>query len=701
VTKIRHYKINRQAPARNYKVRYESDLNQEQLDVVMAGDGPILVIAGAGSGKTRALTFRVSRLVEDGTDPTRILLLTFTNKAARSMLSRVEELVQVDTRTIWGGTFHAVGNRILRRHAELLGFRSNFTILDEEDAKETMEATVSSLAIDTLAKRFPRGDVLASIHSYVVNTGASLVEYLEESHPHFLNLADEIRGVFDRYKEKKKESNAMDFDDLLLHWRTLLADHPEASLAIRSRFRHILVDEYQDTNRLQAEIVDLLAQDHRNVMVVGDDAQAIYSFRGASFENILTFPLRWPDCRAFRLETNYRSTPEIIALANASIAQNRFQFPKELLAVRASGEMPGLIGAETVRVQAEFVAGRILELRDEGMSLAEIAVLYRSHYQVMELEMELTRRNIPYEIRSGVRFMEQAHIKDVLAFLRIVDNPSEELSWKRAMKLFPRVGERIAADVWERIAKRHDTLSTFLSMPQPTGTRGAAEGLRRFGAIVRKLDTEGMRRCPADAIRVVLDDHYRDYARLKFPNASSRLDDLEELAGFALAYDSVGEFLREVTLERPLAGEELVVAGNEDEKVVLSSVHQAKGLEWDAVFVIGLSEGRFPSARAMKDRATIVRLPPTLPELPAAEAALVRMMDVASAPDETGHREISIPPEEEERRLFHVAVTRARRALYLTYPRVERDRGRYEVLMEASRFLREVDGELFEVWAIS
>ncbi|MCM2317230.1 MAG: ATP-dependent helicase, partial [Thermoanaerobaculia bacterium] len=651
MTKIRHYKLSTPAPARNYKVRYESELNREQLDVVMAPDGPILVIAGAGSGKTRALTFRVSRLVEDGTDPTRILLLTFTNKAARSMLSRVEDLVQIDTRRIWGGTFHAMGNRILRRHAEQLGFRPNFSILDEEDAKETMDSAVSSLAIDTLAKRFPRGDVLVSIHSYVVNTGTDLVAHLEERHPHFLSIAPEIAGVFDRYREKKRDSNTMDFDDLLIHWRTLLLDHPAAAQAIRGHFKHILVDEYQDTNRLQAEIVDLLAAEHRNVMVVGDDAQAIYSFRGASFENIITFPLRWPDCHAFRLETNYRSTPQILALANASIAQNRFQFPKELLAVRTAGPEPAVVGLDSAVQQASFVASRILELRDEGTSLAEIAVLYRSHYQILELEVELTRRNIPYEVRSGVRFMEQAHIKDTLAFLRIVANPSDELSWKRAMKLFPRVGERTAAEVWDRISARQETLAAFLAAAQNAAAKGAAEGLRKFGAILRRLDTETMKRCPSDAIRLVVEEHYRDYARLKFPNAQTRIDDLEQLADFALKNDDLGEFLREVSLERPLAGEDLVVAAPEDEKIVLSSVHQAKGLEWDAVFVIGLSEGKFPSARSMREQSVIVRLPPKVPVLPATEGALVRMLELAGEPDESGHREISIPGEEEERRL--------------------------------------------------
>src|SRR5687767_13943438 len=286
--KVRRYTLKKPAkPQKQYRVRYEEELNQEQLDVVMAGEGPMLVIAGAGSGKTRALTYRVSRLIEDGVDPAEILLVTFTNKSAREMLSRVEQIVTNDTRRIWGGTFHSIGNRLLRRHAETIGYRPNFTILDDEDAKEMMESSISSLGINTLEKRFPKGDVLLDIYSYVINTRTPLELHLEENFPHFAIYRDEMVNVFRRYKERKRNANAMDFDDLLVNWKLLLDDHPEVAEVLKRKFRYILVDEYQDTNRLQAEIVDGMASLRRNIMVVGDDAQSIYSFRGASFENIL------------------------------------------------------------------------------------------------------------------------------------------------------------------------------------------------------------------------------------------------------------------------------------------------------------------------------------------------------------------------------------------------------------------------------
>src|SRR6266568_3503910 len=458
MTKVRRYTLKQPAKAQKiYRVRYDEELNPEQLEVVMAGEGPLLVIAGAGSGKTRTLTYRVSRLIEDGVDPSDILLLTFTNKAAREMLSRVEQLVTTDTRRIWGGTFHSVGNRLLRRYADAIGYRSSFSILDTEDAKEMMESAVSSLGIKTLEKRFPKGDVLLDIYSFLINTRTPLELHLEENYPHFAIYKEEIIGVFRRYKDRKREANVMDFDDLLVNWKLLLDDHADIAEALKRKFRAILVDEYQDTNKLQADIVDAMASEKRNVMVVGDDAQSIYSFRGASFENILTFPLRFPEATIYKLETNYRSTPQILALAKASMSHNRFQFRKELHAVRGGGPEPAVVGVDDVFEQAAFVAQRILELRDEGESLADIAVLYRSHYQSLELQIELTRRLIPYEIRSGVRFFEQAHIKDVIAYLKIVTNPRDELSWKRVMKLYPKVGEKTAAEVWSKISSG-DTL---------------------------------------------------------------------------------------------------------------------------------------------------------------------------------------------------------------------------------------------------
>src|SRR5215212_2732649 len=505
--KVRKYTLKpAPRPQKQYRVRYEDELNQEQLEVVMAGEGPMLVIAGAGSGKTRTLTYRVSRLIEDGVDPNDILIVTFTNKASREMLSRVEQLVTTDTRRIWGGTFHSIGNRLLRRHAEAIGYRPNFTILDDEDAKEMMESAISSLGIKTLEKRFPKGDVLLDVYSFLINTRTPLELHLEQNYPHFMMYGDEIVNVFRRYKDRKRDANAMDFDDLLVFWKVLLDDHAEVSAALKRRFRHILVDEYQDTNKLQADIIDAMASERRNVMIVGDDAQSIYSFRGASFENILTFPLRFPETTIYKLETNYRSTRQILNLANASIAANRFQFR--------------------------------MELQDEGEKLSEIAVLYRSHYQSLELQMELTRRLIPYEIRSGVRFFEQAHIKDVLAYLKVVTNTRDELSWKRMLKLYPKVGEKTAAEVWGRISEAVDPLERFLRGLDHAG-RGVAESLRSARSVLQLIASESMKRNPSESIRLVVERGYGDYARSKFPNAQARLDDLEQLSQYALRYDDV------------------------------------------------------------------------------------------------------------------------------------------------------------------
>jgi len=733
--KIRRYTLKQPAKAqKQYRVRYEDELNQEQLDVVMAGEGPMLVIAGAGSGKTRALTYRVSRLIEDGVDPSEILLLTFTNKAAKEMLSRVEQLVTIDTRRIWGGTFHSIGNRLLRQHADTIGYRSSFTILDAEDAKEMMESAISSLGIATLEKRFPKGDVLIDIYSYLINTRTPLELHLENNYPHFGIYRDEMINVFRRYKERKREANAMDFDDLLVNWKLLLDDYPDVAAALQRRYRYILVDEYQDTNKLQAEVVDKMAEVRRNVMVVGDDAQSIYSFRGASFENIITFPLRFPEAKIYKLEINYRSTRQILSLANASIAQNRFQFRKELQAVRGDGPDPAVVGVDDVFEQASFIAQRILELRDEGESLGDIAVLYRSHYQSLELQMELSRRLIPYEIRSGIRFFEQAHIKDVIAYLKIVTNARDELSWKRVMKLYPKVGEKTAAEVWARIGTAQNPLDAFLGgrepgvggrrserktetesssdtrPPTPDSRRGAGSSLKNLREVLSVISSESMQHNPSESIRLIVERGYADYARAKFANSQARLDDLEQLSQYALRYDDTSAFLDEVALANPIAGEDVAVVGPEDEKIVLSSVHQAKGLEWRIVFVIWLADGRFPSQRALRVPGGIVRVKPKeLHEAFELTDALVRGnadLAIEEMPAEivddkapTEH-EIVIPGEEEERRLFYVAVTRAKQELYLVFPVMARDRGGLDVLMEPSRFIRELPGDSYEKWVI-
>jgi DNA helicase-2/ATP-dependent DNA helicase PcrA len=658
----RKYVLKTPARLKSYRVDYDRELNDEQRDVVLAGGGPLLVIAGAGSGKTRTLVYRVARLIESGHDPSRILLLTFTNKAAREMLRRVETLLAVDTRRLAGGTFHSVGNRLLRRFGARLGLASNFTILDPEDARELLEAATSDRRIPTLERRFPKGDVLLDLYSFTINTGRPFTEVLAQHAPHFSELETEIVSVFQRYRERKRQGNAVDYDDLLLLWKKLLDEVPAAASELRSSFDHVLVDEYQDTNRLQGEIVDGMAKVKKNVTVVGDDAQAIYSFRGASFENILGFPERYPETQTFRLTRNYRSTPEILALANASIAHNEKQFPKELAASREPGPLPAVVALPDIPDQARFVGQRLLEWHDEGDKLSELAVLYRAHYQALELQIELTRRGIPYEIRSGTRFFEQRHVKDVLAFLRIVVNPKDELSWKRALKLFPRVGERSAAAVWEAIGGRPDPLEAFRSLDAKSVElgRGSESSLRPFRSLLSRLDSPMLRSTPAEAIRTVVEDVYRDYARAKFPNGNARLDDLEQFAQFAQTYDSLPAFLEDVTLFNELSGEDVVAGEPDDDRVVLSSIHQAKGLEWSRVIVMGLSEGRFPSYRSIGTDEGL----------------------------------------EEERRLFYVAVTRAKNEVALVYPMLARDRYGVDVILEPSRFVAELPESVYERWTI-
>ena len=658
---MKKYVLKTPAGTKTYRIDYDRELNEEQKAVVLAGGGPILVIAGAGSGKTRTLVYRVARLIESGTDPSRIMLLTFTNKAAREMLRRVEALLSVDTRRLMGGTFHSVGSRLLRRFGGRLGLSPTFTILDEEDARETFDAAISDLAIPTLEKRFPKGDVLLDLYSFKINTGRPFLEVLTERAPHFLELEGDIVRVFAQYAERKRAANAADYDDLLLAWKRLLAEAPEVAAQLAASYDHVLVDEYQDTNKLQGEIVDGMAKIRRNVAVVGDDAQAIYSFRGASFENILGFPERYPDAKVFRLTRNYRSTPQILALANASIAHNEKQFQKDLEASRGHGPVPAVVALADVSEQARFIAQRVLEWHDEGDALADLAILYRAHYQALELQIELTRRGIPYEIRSGTRFFEQRHVKDVLAFLKLVVNPKDELSWKRTLKIFPRVGERSAAAVWEAIGRAPDPLVTFRSQgPISSLPRGADAALKPFRSLVARLDSPSLRSSPAEAIRHVVETVYGDYARAKFPNGEARLDDLEQLAQFAQSYESIPGFLEEVTLFNELSGEDVAAGEPSDDRLVLSSVHQAKGLEWSRVVVMWLSEGRFPSYRAAVTDEGL----------------------------------------EEERRLFYVAVTRAKNEVALTYPMLARDRYGVDVILEPSRFVTELPEDVSERWTV-
>src|SRR5438477_10354652 len=430
-------------------IDYAAELNEQQLAAVAASPGTQLIIAGAGSGKTRTLTYRVAYLLENGIDPRNILLLTFTNKAARQMLDRVANLLPIDASGIWGGTFHSVGNRMLRRHGSALGYNSGFSIMDREDQKDLINTVVANAGIDPKEIRFPKGDVLAEIFSFVINTETPMEELLAGKFPYFLPLLDKIKDVHARYEKKKKATNSMDFDDLLEKTLLMLKQNENIASFYRRQFQFLLVDEYQDTNKIQADFIDTLARDHKNVMVVGDDAQSIYSWRGANFQNILEFPKRYPNAQIFKIELNYRSVPEILEVANAAIAANVQQFRKNLQPTRESKSVkPAVVALNDGSEQAQFVAQRVLELRDEGVELNEIAVLYRAHYHAVELQLEFSRRGIPYQITSGIRFFEQAHIKDVISFIRFVANPRDEVAFKRMVKLLPGIGNRSADNLW-------------------------------------------------------------------------------------------------------------------------------------------------------------------------------------------------------------------------------------------------------------
>lgn len=649
---MKKYYLNRQPS--DLRLNYEKELNPEQYAVVMHPKGPMLVLAGAGTGKTRTVTYRVARLIEIGVKPENILLLTFTNKAAREMMRRVEFLIGRNIQGLWGGTFHHIGNMILRRHCMLLGYKNGFSILDREDSKDLFDICLAEMK---KRKTFtPKGSVLCEMYSLTKNTEISIDELLPLRFSHFVNAGDEIKYTISLYEHKKYTLNLMDFDDLLTNWKKVLVEHDNIRDYYSSKFMHILVDEYQDTNKLQAEIVDLLSYKNRNIIAVGDDAQSIYSFRGADFENILKFPDRYPDVTIFNLTTNYRSTPEILNLANNSIIHNIKQFHKKLHAIKNSGTLPGLLPLRDIFQQADFVAQRVLECNAEGTPLNEIAVLYRSHYQSMELQMELQRRSIPFEVRSGLKFFEQAHIKDILSFLRVVMNPYDELSWKRIVKLIPGIGNITAGKLWNSMSKSESPLDTIYELGRLVPKK-ALDAFHLFLDLLKILKggtDRVIKLQPSDAIDHILRHSYEDYLYNHYPNAEDRIEDIEQMIRFALKYTSLEQFISELSLQS-VSGGEGEEREEDKERLILSTVHQAKGLEWDYVFVISLNDGRFPSARS--------------------------------------------DYKEEERRLFYVAITRARNELYLCYP-ITSEEWHGISFLNPSRFIKELPEDVYEEFLV-
>ncbi len=651
-----------------YKINYEDDLNPEQIGVVFSGKGHSLVLAGAGSGKTRTLTYRVAYLLENGVKPENILLVTFTNKAAREMLYRIEKLLGYKPKGLMGGTFHHVANILCRKYAKFLGYDNNFSILDTSDVSELLN-TCRPKDFNIKERRFPKGNVLRTIYSLHVNCELDIDEIIDTRYPQFLDILDDIHATLKTYEKKKKKMNVMDFDDLLVNWLKLLYTD-EIRKNLSNQFKYILVDEYQDVNNLQADIIIKLGEEHGNILVVGDDSQSIYSFRGANIENIFHFEKQLKDVKIYKITTNYRSTPEILNFANSSIINNEMQYFKELKSVKKSGEYPGLVTLTSSEEQAKFISQRILELRDENIKLNEIAILYRAHFHSTEIELELNRSNIPYIIRSGKKFFERAHIKDVLSYLKILENPKDQISWIRALKMIKGIGNKGADSIWQLIA---DSPNPLQNICRPTltsklkGKRVNQKAWIEFIKFLNEINRDEIKNNPSEVLSIAF-NYYKDYLENSFENFEDRKDDIEQLILFSQKYKSLEEFIVELVLEQETIGQtDFGDNLDENEHVILSTIHGAKGLEWNVVFIISIVDGYFPSHRI------------------------------------TTEKEL-----EEERRLFYVAVTRAKKYLYLTVPIFQRigfQSGAYgtnrNIIAKPSIFIEEIPPDYYEKWDVN
>ena len=627
-----------------FRIDYAGVLNPAQLEAVTTVEGPVLVVAGAGSGKTRTLVYRVARLVEMGIDPTRLLLLTFTRKAAGEMLRRATELLDGRCEKVAGGTFHSFANLVLRRHGEAIGVARAATILDRGDAEDVIDIVRAQLGLDKAEKRFPRKQTVASILSMAVNKSVELPSLVEESYVHLLDHLESLMALRHAYAEYKQRQRLLDYDDLLLKLRDLLAASAEVRELLGRRYAYVMVDEYQDTNRLQAEIVRLLASEHDNVMAVGDDAQSVYSFRGAHFRNIMDFPRLFPGTRIIALEENYRSTQAILDATNAVIEKARERYTKRLFTRREGGETPLLVAAQSEQQQSQFVCQRILELREEGVPLREIAVLFRSSFHSFDLELELARRDIPFVKRGGFRFVESAHIKDVLAHLRIVANPLDAVSWFRVLRLLEGIGPKTAADLTRDLGTAVDPAALLEQAKRGNRTELAALAglLRRLAAIA----------APAELVQAVVVYYDALLKRAHPDDFPKRQRDLEQFGVIAARFASLEQMLSDMALEPPgdSVGDVLAAETPEEGLLTLSTIHSAKGLEWHSVFVIWALEGRFPSLYNLGKEEEM----------------------------------------EEERRLFYVASTRAKEKLYVSYPLNVYDRGSGMILGQPSRFVEDI-----------
>jgi DNA helicase-2/ATP-dependent DNA helicase PcrA len=632
--------------AAHFRIDYRAELNPAQYEAVITTDGPVLVVAGAGTGKTRTLVYRVARLVESGVDPAQILLLTFTRKAAGEMLRRASLLLDGRCDRVAGGTFHSFANTTLRRYGRALGLESHFTILDRGDAEDVINLLRADSGLDKQDKRFPRKQAIAEMYSMAVNKSVPLPQLIEDDYSHLLDHLPRLVALQERYTAYKAERQLLDYDDLLVKLRDLLT-RAEPREALSRTSRYIMVDEYQDTNALQAEIVRQLGAAHGNVMAVGDDAQSIYSFRGANFRNIMDFPALFPGTRIIALEENYRSTQPVLDLTNAIIAPAPERYTKNLFTSRTEGPAPVLVAAETEQFQSRFVCQRVLELREEGVPLSDIAVLFRSSFHAFDLELELARHDIPFVKRGGFKFIETAHIKDALAHLRVVVNPQDVISWHRLLLLLDGVGPKASGEIIRWVLSEGAPAERLEHFPRRT----FSTELRRLAGLLRRLQQPGA--TPEEQVDEVLRYYEPILKRVHREDYPKRRKDLEQFATIAARYRELGSLLTDVALEPPGDSVGDVLAADADAaaegRLILSTVHSAKGLEWHSVFIIWAADGRFPSAYSTLD-------------------------------DDL----------EEERRLLYVAATRAKQELYMTYPINIFDRGLGMVMGRPSRFVEDI-----------
>ena len=626
------------------------DLNPEQLRAATAGEGPVLTIAGAGTGKTKTLASRVAWLVSQGIDPGRIMLLTFTRRASDEMLRRARgALGEAGSRmlgSIWGGTFHSVANRLLRTYGEAIGLDSDFTVMDQSDAEDLMDMSRHNHDLGSKEKRFPRKQTCLSIYSRCVNSSDPIDHTLAAFFPWCIEWEQELRLLFKSYTETKQERHVLDYDDLLLYWFHLLGDETLVTL-LNERFDHILVDEYQDTNRLQSSILRRMRSLNHNLTVVGDDAQSIYSFRAAEVRNILDFPAEFPDATVVTLQTNYRSTQPILEAANRIIGLSPKRHAKELRSVKGHGPKPALITCEREEDQTDFVVEKVLEHNESGLGLRRQAILVRTAYWSDHLEVELTRRNIPYRKYGGLKFLEAAHIKDLMSFLRVLENPRDQLAWIRILRLLEGVGPALARRVCEAVAESGGDVAALEWVPAPAPVEAE---LAKLANLIRSLSRKNAAgNVPSDIERIR--SFYDPLIERLYENPDPRKRDLEQLEQISSAYSSRQVFLSELTLDPPQSTGDLAgPPSKDDDWLTVSTIHSAKGCEWDVVYVIHTSDGILPS-------------------------------DMAS-----GHADQI----EEERRLLYVACTRAKEHLYVLHPLryyVKGRRGDAHLYSQLTRFI--------------